>query len=113
MTISFRVIARRPRDGRKEDSSYFGEQLTIGRLSPSRGHGGARRAKSDHNAAMQRAAMRRLALDSRRPRMRALQVFALAASLGETFSDKVHVSAIWAERDGKWLYVFSQESSAR
>jgi hypothetical protein len=45
--------------------------------------------------------------------MRALQVFELAASLGETFSDKVHVSAIWAERDGKWLYVFSQESSAR
>ena len=45
--------------------------------------------------------------------MRALQVFALAASHGKTFSDKVLVSAIWVERAGKWLCVFSQESSAR
>jgi hypothetical protein len=31
---------------------------------------------------------------------------------GHDFSAKVFVSAIWAERDGKWLCLFSQESPA-
>ena len=34
-------------------------------------------------------------------------------SHGKPFSAKVHASAIWVERDGKWLCVFSQESPAR
>ena len=33
-------------------------------------------------------------------------------SHGKPFSAEVHVSAIWVEREGKWLCVFSQESAA-
>jgi uncharacterized protein (TIGR02246 family) len=34
-------------------------------------------------------------------------------SHGKEFSANVYVSAVWAERDGKWLCLFSQETSAR
>jgi len=34
-------------------------------------------------------------------------------SHGKPFSAKVHVSSIWAERGGKWVCVFSQETAAR
>jgi hypothetical protein len=34
-------------------------------------------------------------------------------SHGKQFSAKVYVSSIWAERKGKWLCLFSQETSAR
>jgi ketosteroid isomerase-like protein len=32
---------------------------------------------------------------------------------GQNFSKKMFVSAVWAERDGKWLCLFSQETPAR
>lgn len=32
---------------------------------------------------------------------------------GHDFSAKIYVSAVWAERDGKWLCIFSQETPAR
>ncbi len=31
---------------------------------------------------------------------------------GKPFSATAHISAIWVERDGRWLCVFSQESAA-
>jgi hypothetical protein len=34
-------------------------------------------------------------------------------SHGKQFKAKVYVSSIWAERKGKWLCLFSQETSAR
>ncbi len=34
-------------------------------------------------------------------------------SHGKAFSAKVYISAIWVERDGKWVCAFSQESPAR
>jgi len=34
-------------------------------------------------------------------------------SHGKQFSAKVYVSSIWAERKGKWLCLFSQETAAR
>jgi len=35
------------------------------------------------------------------------------ASHGHEFSATVYVSSIWAERNGKWLCLFSQETAAR
>jgi hypothetical protein len=32
---------------------------------------------------------------------------------GHDFSGKIYISAVWAERDGKWLCLFSQETPAR
>ena len=34
-------------------------------------------------------------------------------SHGRTFTGKVHVSALWAERQGKWLCLYSQETAAK
>jgi uncharacterized protein (TIGR02246 family) len=34
-------------------------------------------------------------------------------SHGKEFSANVYVSSLWAEREGKWLCLFSQETSAR
>jgi ketosteroid isomerase-like protein len=34
-------------------------------------------------------------------------------SHGKEFTAKVHVSALWAKRSGKWVCVFGQESAAR
>jgi ketosteroid isomerase-like protein len=34
-------------------------------------------------------------------------------SHGKEFTAKVHVSALWAKRGGKWVCVFGQESEAR
>jgi len=34
-------------------------------------------------------------------------------SHGKQFTAKVYVSALWAERRGKWLCLYSQETSAR
>jgi len=35
------------------------------------------------------------------------------SSHGKEFSAQIHASALWVERDGKWVCVFSQESPAR
>jgi len=32
---------------------------------------------------------------------------------GHEFAGRVHVSALWTHRDGKWLCLFSQETVAR
>jgi ketosteroid isomerase-like protein len=32
---------------------------------------------------------------------------------GHEFSGKAHISALWTERDGKWLCLFSQETPTR
>jgi len=34
-------------------------------------------------------------------------------SHGVEFAAKVHVSAVWLKRDGRWMCVFSQETAAR
>ena len=34
-------------------------------------------------------------------------------SHGHEFSGEVHASALWVERDGKWVCIFSQETPAR
>ncbi len=36
-----------------------------------------------------------------------------ASSHGHDFTNKVFASAIWAERDGKWVTLFSQETPAK
>ena len=36
-----------------------------------------------------------------------------AAANGQEFTSKAHISALWTERDGKWLCLFSQETPAK
>ena len=35
------------------------------------------------------------------------------ASHGKEFAARVHVSAVWLKRDGRWMCVFSQETAAK
>ena len=35
------------------------------------------------------------------------------ASRGREFTDRVYVSALWTEREGKWVCLFSQETAAK
>ena len=35
------------------------------------------------------------------------------ASHGREFTDQVYVSALWTEREGKWVCLFSQETTAK
>lgn len=43
----------------------------------------------------------------------AYKISETGTSHGKSFSAKVYVSAIWAERGGKWVCLFSQETAAR
>jgi ketosteroid isomerase-like protein len=36
-----------------------------------------------------------------------------AAAGGQEFTSRAHISALWTERDGKWVCLFSQESAAK
>lgn len=43
----------------------------------------------------------------------AYRLFEKGASHGREFAGTVYVSSLWAERNGKWLCLFSQETAAK